>query len=324
MKILLLFIFNLIVIMGQSQQKWEDAGPLFGPLPPGIGLYFTDDSLDGKPFRAFYASIDLKDKNLQFTVDTGLNRGLTPLQYYKRNSQPFLVVNCTFFSGSKRNLNVVVKDRQLLAGNVPWVFDAKDSLFHYLSRSALGISRHRRASVEWVVTDTVRKMVFRTLKGPVTATGKTIYRSTGQQISNDRDIHFKKWRPEVAVGGGPNLLSRGKIDITNNEERMFAGARINEKHPRTAMGYTRDKKLVILVIEGRFPGKAEGATLEQEARLLLNIGCVEALNLDGGGSSCLLVNGKQTITPCDKTGQRPVPAVFMIKPAPAQQSPRPF
>jgi len=40
---------------------------------------------------------------------------------------------------------------------------------------------------------------------------------------------------------------------------------------------------------------------------------LEALNLDGGGSSCLLINGKETIKPSDKEGQRPVPAVFMIR-----------
>jgi exopolysaccharide biosynthesis protein len=47
--------------------------------------------------------------------------------------------------------------------------------------------------------------------------------------------------------------------------------------------------------------------------MLKDLGCVEALNLDGGGSSCLLVNGKETIRPSDKTGQRAVPAVFIIK-----------
>ncbi|HCL04570.1 MAG TPA: hypothetical protein DHW64_00730 [Chitinophagaceae bacterium] len=62
-----------------------------------------------------------------------------------------------------------------------------------------------------------------------------------------------------------------------------------------------------------FPGKAEGATLTQVAQLLKGIGCTEALNLDGGGSSCLLINGKETITPSDKTGQRAVPAVFMVR-----------
>ena len=78
------------------------------------------------------------------------------------------------------------------------------------------------------------------------------------------------------------------------------------------MGYTADGKLIILVIEGRNVGKAEGADLVQEATILKNIGCIEALNLDGGGSSCMLINGKETIKPCDKTGQRAVPAVFII------------
>ena len=79
------------------------------------------------------------------------------------------------------------------------------------------------------------------------------------------------------------------------------------------MGYTADGKLILMVIEGRFPGKAEGATLTQEAQMLQQVGCIEALNLDGGGSSTLLVNGKQTITPSDREGQRPVPAVVVVK-----------
>jgi exopolysaccharide biosynthesis protein len=79
------------------------------------------------------------------------------------------------------------------------------------------------------------------------------------------------------------------------------------------MGYTADGHLILLVIEGRFPGKAEGATLKQTAMLLVSAGCVEGLNLDGGGSSCMLVNGKQTIQPSDKEGQRAVPGIFYIR-----------
>jgi exopolysaccharide biosynthesis protein len=67
------------------------------------------------------------------------------------------------------------------------------------------------------------------------------------------------------------------------------------------------------VIQGRFPGVAEGATLTQQAQLLKNIGCWEALNLDGGGSSSMLINGIETIKPSDKEGQRQVPAVFIVK-----------
>jgi len=60
------------------------------------------------------------------------------------------------------------------------------------------------------------------------------------------------------------------------------------------------------------PGVAEGATLQQAAQLMVDLGCVEALNLDGGGSSCMLINGKETIKPSDKGVERPVPAVFLI------------
>ena len=121
-----------------------------------------------------------------------------------------------------------------------------------------------------------------------------------------------KWKVNTAVGGGPVLLQNGEIKITNNEEMMFAGKAINNKEPRTAMGYTKDGKLIILVVQGRFPGIAEGATLPEEARIFKELGCWEALNLDGGGSSCLLINGKNTIEPSSKGVQRPVPAVFLL------------
>ena len=126
------------------------------------------------------------------------------------------------------------------------------------------------------------------------------------------DLRFHTWKKKTAVGGGPVLLQNGEIKITNNEELKFAGKAINDKHPRTAMGYTKDGKLIILMIEGRNT-VAHGATLGQEAKILQDLGCLEALNLDGGGSSCMLVNGKETIRPSDKEGQRAVPAVFIIK-----------
>ena len=53
--------------------------------------------------------------------------------------------------------------------------------------------------------------------------------------------------------------------------------------------------------------------MKETALLLIELGCVEALNLDGGGSSSMLINGKQTITPSDKEGERAVPGVFIIQ-----------
>ena len=140
--------------------------------------------------------------------------------------------------------------------------------------------------------------------------------SDARRPGGERRKYFpqlKKWKMKTAVGGGPVLVQDGTIKITNNEELKFAGKAIEDKHPRTCMGYTNDGRLIIMVIQGRFPGIAEGATLIQEAKLLIDLGCVEALNLDGGGSSCMLINGKETIKPSDAAGERAVPAVFIIK-----------
>ena len=108
------------------------------------------------------------------------------------------------------------------------------------------------------------------------------------------------------------MLQKGEVAISNNEELKFAGKEIGDKHPRTCMGYTKNGKLIIMVIKGRYPDAA-GATLIQEAQLLKNLGCEEALNLDGGGSSCMIINGKETIKPSDKEGERAVPGVFIIQ-----------
>ena len=122
-----------------------------------------------------------------------------------------------------------------------------------------------------------------------------------------------KWKVRTAIGGGPILVQDGKKFISNDAEMLFTGKAIDDKHPRTAMGYTAEGRLIIMAIQGRFPGIADGVSLTQAANLLVELGCVEALNLDGGGSTCMLVNGKETVKPSDKEGQRPVPGVFLIK-----------
>jgi exopolysaccharide biosynthesis protein len=70
--------------------------------------------------------------------------------------------------------------------------------------------------------------------------------------------------------------------------------------------------MIVMAVEGRHPGVSDGASLLQCAQLMLSLGCVEAMNLDGGGSTCMLINGKPTIYPSDKGVERPVPAVLMV------------
>jgi exopolysaccharide biosynthesis protein len=227
-----------------------------------------------------------------------------------------VVVNGTFFSFTdNRNLNLVIKNGKLTAYNITSIKGKNDSLFTYVTRSALGITKRRKADVAWLYTDSTRPYALAFENGPVhNLKGKTAdpgWNFMKKKALETNSLRGYRWKMQSAIGGGPVLLHKGKVRITNSEEQMFV-TDLNDKHPRTAMGYTADSRLIILLTEGRIPGKAEGMTLLQQATVLQQLGCVEALNLDGGGSSCMLVNGKQTITPSDKEGQRAVPAVFMI------------
>lgn len=308
----------LFPVVSFSQLKWQNVDSLYAPLPNSVHVYFTDQSLDTGKFRAFYVIADLKDKRLDFTTDTTHKRRLTPTQFWEKNNQPLMVVNGTFFSfETNQNLNVVIKEGRLVSYNQHTIAGrGKDTLtYRHPFASAIGIDKKRRADIAWLYTDSIAGRVYASqwalpvIKDSLSSPVKKYYFS---KTSVQENRGFEKWKMKTAIGGGPVLLQQGEIKITNNEEMKFGGKAINDKHPRTAMGYTADNKLIILMVEGRNPN-AIGATLPQLAQILKDLGCVEALNLDGGGSSCLLVNGKETIKPSDKGGQRALPAVFMIK-----------
>ena len=315
-----LLIINSIGV--SAQLKWTNVDSLYQPLPLSVHVFKTTDTLDGKPNIAFYVIADLKDKQILFDADTTLNRRLTPAQFYQRNKQALVVVNTTFFSfQTNQNLSAVIKDGKVVGYNIHTIPGrGKDTLtYRHPYISAIGVSKKRTADMAWLMTDSSLKYA-QALNMAVLPEKDSSFKysieDAKQYINQEpRSLirpYLFSWKMKTAVGGGPALLQNGEIKITNNEELKFAGRAIDDKHPRTAMGYTRDNKLIILVVQGRFPGIAEGVTLTQEAKILQDLGCWEALNLDGGGSSCMLVNGKETIKPSDPTGQRAVPAVFII------------
>ena len=294
-----------------AQLGWENADTSFGPLPRSVHVFRSKLSPDEHPFIAYYVSAVLKDKKISFATQTGQGKRFTPYEYFQLEQFPLLVVNGGFFSfETNQNLNLVMKEGKLLSYNISSLRGTgNDSLlYYYPTRSAIGIDRKRRADVAWTFTDSSHRWPYAFESMPVVAKGSDPQPS----IYDLKDIEWKWWKMRTAVGGGPVLIHDGKIRITNEEEQLFSGG-ADDKHPRISMGYTRDGKLIILAIQGRFPGVAEGASLEQEAKILLDLGCYEALNLDGGGSSCMLVNGKETIKPSDKGGERPVPSVFLIR-----------
>ena len=300
--------FNLL-----AQLKWQNVDSLYQPLPRSVHVYYSNDTINGRPNHAYYVIADLKDREIKVSSASTNGKRSTPLKFYESESKPLLVMNCTFFEFvHNTNVSLVMNDgKQLAYSNNSITRKGKDTFtYSHPVTGAIGIDKKRNVDVAWVLSDSSNRYPWASQQ----AVNPVIDSSLKLDIPNYLKSHsFKRWKMQTAVAGGPILVQNGAIAISNNQELKFGGKAINDKHPRTAMGYTEDNQLIFLVIEGRFPGKSEGASLIEEATILRDLGSVEALNLDGGGSSCLLINGKETIQPSDKEGERPVPAVILLK-----------
>lgn len=100
------------------------------------------------------------------------------------------------------------------------------------------------------------------------------------------------------ISGGPYLVKDGEVfvDITAQKLNSIGG-----RNPRTAIGYTRDNDLILIAVDGR-EGSSIGMTLTELGYLMKSLGCVNAINLDGGGSTVMYVNGQIVNRPAQPGG----------------------
>jgi Phosphodiester glycosidase len=115
------------------------------------------------------------------------------------------------------------------------------------------------------------------------------------------------------VGGGPQLVRNGQVEITAGAEKI-GDKFVTDLHPRTAIARLQSGRILLVTVDGRQPDVSVGMSLTELAALLLEFGAVEAINLDGGGSTAMVVNGKIVNNPSDATGERAVSDAIIVVP----------
>jgi Exopolysaccharide biosynthesis protein related to N-acetylglucosamine-1-phosphodiester alpha-N-acetylglucosaminidase len=115
------------------------------------------------------------------------------------------------------------------------------------------------------------------------------------------------------LGGGINILRNGRQYITAAADGMASDNMILRRHPRTLAGVTKSGALILATIDGRDPGVTVGANLLEAAQLMRWLGAKNAINLDGGGSTTMVVNNKVVNSPSDGA-ERPVGDALLIVP----------
>lgn len=108
------------------------------------------------------------------------------------------------------------------------------------------------------------------------------------------------------VVNGAGLLRRGGVSLTSWEVERFSGtAFVQSRHPRTMVGVDRNGYVWLVVVDGR-QDLSVGMSFMELQRLADRLELTDALNLDGGGSSTMVVRGRIVNRPSDTTGPRAV------------------
>ena len=111
-------------------------------------------------------------------------------------------------------------------------------------------------------------------------------------IGSSSDYAAYKDQIQEAVGGSVYLVKDGKSVVTS------AADYYNSRHSRTCVGITAEGKVVLMVLDGRQEPFSAGGSAEELAQIMLDAGCVTAINLDGGGSTTFVAKqeGSNTLT----------------------------
>ncbi|HEY3715588.1 MAG TPA: phosphodiester glycosidase family protein [Jatrophihabitantaceae bacterium] len=126
---------------------------------------------------------------------------------------------------------------------------------------------------------------------------------------------------EGIVSAAPVLLRDGQLAIDADTEGVldahdlsFGYAWAEQRQPRTMAGIDGHGRLLLVTVDGRQPGTSEGVTIQEGGRLMRELGAVDAMNLDGGGSSAMAVNGLLVNHPSDATGERAIGDAVVVRP----------
>ncbi|WAC39496.1 phosphodiester glycosidase family protein [Pedobacter sp. SL55] len=278
---------------------WQKQPNLMTNFPPGIQVFRTTSLYSTREMNAYAVVFDPKLVEFKPTYSATFK---TPENFVNAETGTVLAcINAGFFYTTA--LSHIQYNGTTSANNVASL--VRSGKTYYPTRGTFGLSSMMMPDITW--TYKVSSNVYsyatpspnneNTEPQPIpTATGGTL------------------WNVVSAIGGSPVLVKGGQVNVTADEE--LANLDNTSLRGRTAIGYTADGKIILVAVEGgnnTVTPNVLGLTLNELANLMKDMGCVAALNLDGGGSTTLRINNQLTVRPSDSGNERTMPGVILIK-----------
>lgn len=291
--------------------EWVKQTAVSAGFPAGIEVYRRTAAYANKAMNAWCVVFDPKDPTLELKPVLPATNKKVSTQYAEEPGTKYAAINAGYF-GTNISYSLVQYNGTVSAVNIKSLTRTYNGspTTYYPTRGAFGITAGGVPEVAWVYS--------------VGAGNGTLYRYP-QPSPNDVTqapqpvptaafpAGGSVWQVQSAIGGSPVLVYNNQVRITDTEELIDINN--GSSRARSAIGHTASGKVVLLAVEGNNPNGGAGLNLTEMASLMKEMGCTGALNLDGGGSTSLVVNGQPTVVPSDanNTTERAVMSTLILK-----------
>ena len=248
------------------------------------------------PLKAWVAKINLNSPDIQVRVlsSSDKDRKNTPMEFLNQ-SNARIVINGGYFRSGKdpaQHVGLLKTSGVLEEPASHSVY--RDSERYFVTRGAFGISNDGLPDIAWSSTN--NDSIFEWALPQKNRPGNP-----------SKYLDFKlssHWDMRDAIHAGPILVHSNKINITVEEE-VFFNTPVAGIQPRSAIGYSKEGYLIMMVVDGR-QADSRGVYLEELAIMMMEFNCDEAINLDGGGSSCIVADNRLLNRPVGRNNQREI------------------
>ncbi len=274
----------------QLTYEWAPREDANANLPESIRAF--ESTTAGS--EAWYIRADLSDMDWEVVAALS-DESTETVASFADDANALVAINGGYYSGGQ-SFSLVRQGGQTLVSNIAAL--NRSGVTFYPTRGAFGLDARRVPDVAWVYN----------VNGVERAYDVPNDNREGQTPPPQPDANApagsRTWNVSTAIGGGPVLVENGAVRLTWEEEVFFGGSGVDltSSRARTAVGYDADGHMLLFVA-----AENPGLTLRQLAEVMIGIGAVEAVNLDGGGSSNMIAGGTDLYTT-----SRPVRSAFMI------------
>ncbi len=269
-------------------------------MPEGISLYETVDKVDGEGFHAYYVEASLLGTSVELRTNVPASVMTIDDQAAGFGGDCYVMINGGYFA-SGYHTGLAINDFRVNGSiNNPRgsivASDPENTEIYPAGRAVFGVDDNGKPSVYWGNGSGASLTFF---NRPIPSVkGEAKYPSNAYAWASAEMVD---WLPRAAISAAPVLLKDGKcpFDFTNTPRGEsyyytnfeFVASDIFGKGSvcdRTAIGAREDGTVVMFICDGRMES-AGGVDLVQLARIMKGLGCVDAINLDGGGSTGMMV-----------------------------------